>query len=114
MSEETQAPEATEEEARPQILVDDVSYYVDELPDAIRGAINTYNVWVADRGEAQKKAAQLASAVQHLASQISQAIKDHTAEQEAAEAGVATAGEDALEITDAESEAALDIPAEEE
>jgi flagellar biosynthesis regulator FlaF len=107
MSEEnTQTADQAEEQVR-QVMVDDVSYPVNELPEGIQRAIASYDIWVADRGEAQKKAAQLTSAVQHLATQISDAIKDHVAAQEAASETVAP-GNDALEIADA----ALDIPAE--
>ncbi len=106
MSEDTQ--EVAVEEEGQQVMVDDVSYAVDSLPQGIQNAITTYNVWVNDRAEAQKTAAQLASAVQHLANQISTAIREHVAASEAEEAGVATAGDEAP------AEAALDIPSEEE
>lgn len=105
--------EEVQQEPR-QVMVDDVSYVVDELPQELQGAIATYDVWMADQREAQKTAAQMTAATQQLAAQITNAIKAHVAAQEAEAEGVASAGEDALDVVDAEASAALDIPAEEE
>jgi hypothetical protein len=93
------------------VIVDDVSYVVDELPEAIQNAITTYDVWTADQRDAQKKAAQLTAAVQQLSQQILTAIREHVAAEEAAEAGAPESGETA----EADSaEASLDIPADED
>jgi hypothetical protein len=103
MSEETQATE----EVRPrEVLVDDVAYAVNELPEQVQRLIATYDVWVADRAEAQKTFAQMDSACRHLAGQIQAQIR----EMAAADAAVEESGP----VADDAPAAALDIPADDE
>ncbi len=99
------------EEAAPQprsIILDDVSYVVQDLPLQIQQLVGTYDVWVADRAGAQKTFAQQDSACRFLARQISEAVNAHVAS-EAAAKGAPVSGDEA----EPEASAALDIPAEE-
>lgn len=105
MTDQTQEAENVQEPRT--VIVDDVSYVVDELPNAVRNAIAAYDTWVADHRDAQKQAAQLSAAVQHLAGQISTAIREH------AETEAQTEGEEPS-AGDVGAEASLDIPAEDD
>lgn len=91
-----------------EVIVDDVAYVVDELPDQVRQLIATYDVWLNDRAVAQKEFTQLDAAVRHLAVQIQTAIRQSVAAEEQAE-GQPVAEDQPVEQ---EAVAALDIPEE--
>jgi hypothetical protein len=97
MNEEAQATKPRE------VLVDDVAYVVDELPDQLRALIATYDVWVADRAAAQKSFAQLDAACRQLAGQVQAGVREVAA----AEAAAA----EAVPVANDEGAAVLDIPA---
>lgn len=107
-AEAVEAPAADEPRS---VIVDDVKFVVEELPEGIQNAIAQYDLWIVDHRVAQRRVTQIASGVQHLAGQIANAIREHVAAEEAAEAGegVPTPGDLAPET--AEAEASLDIPA---
>lgn len=86
-----------------QVVVDDVSHVVDDLPANVQSLIRAYDAWNVDRAEAQRKATQLDAAVRFLAQQIQDAIRQHVAAQEAP-----AANEEGAET----ATASLDIPAE--
>lgn len=110
MTDETQVDEQAEapvaDEPR-SVIVDDVKYVVEELPEGIRNAITQYDLWIVDHNAAQRRVAQVASGIQHLAGQIAAAIREHVAAEDAEAGEVPSAGDLAPE-----AEAALDIPAE--
>jgi hypothetical protein len=87
-----------------QIVLDDVSYLVSELPEAIQQYIATYDIWMLDKAAAQRQAVQLDAAVRHLSQIIATALKEHAAAQAAAAEAVPEAGDVAPVAT-------LDIPA---
>lgn len=90
-----------------QVVVDDVSHVVDDLPANVQSLIRAYDAWNVDRAEAQRKATQLDAAVRFLAQQIQDAIRQHVAAQDAAQATPVADEEGAETAT-----ASLDIPAE--
>lgn len=97
----TTETDAESTESRRALIVDGKPVFIDELPDNLQRAVAAYDVWVFDRGEAQKKASQLEAAVRQLATQLTEAVRQHLA----AESG---------EAADDQATAELDIPAEDD
>lgn len=94
------------------IVLDDVSYLVQDLPGPIQQLVQTYDVWVVDKANAQKTFGQLDSACRFLARTISDNVDAWVAASKAkTEAQAKTDVSDEPEVETAGAK--LDIPADE-